>query len=98
LYRFNNPLVFPKLSVRNGTDLIRGMSYYVPMNETQERWKQLCAQAAVEHDTTKLLTLIDEISGLLQAKDDLITARRRDVPVRDRLSVQGAAPLPLLTF
>jgi hypothetical protein len=47
----------------------------------------------VEHDTTKLMTLIDEINQLLEAKDDLLSARRRDVPGRDRLAVQVASPL-----
>jgi hypothetical protein len=63
------------------------------MNETQERWKELCAQAAVEQDTTRLMTLIDEINGLLQAKDDLLIARSRNASGNGRLSVQVAASL-----
>jgi hypothetical protein len=63
------------------------------MNESQERWKQLCAQAAVEQDTNKLLALIDEINQLLQDKHDLLTAQTENVRRDERLFVQGAAPL-----
>jgi hypothetical protein len=63
------------------------------MNESQERWKQLCAQAAVEQDTNKLLALIDEINQLLQDKHDLLTAQTQNVSRDERLFVQGAAPL-----
>jgi hypothetical protein len=38
-----------------------------------ERWKLLCAQAAEEHDTEKLLALVKEISDLLAAKHRLAT-------------------------
>jgi hypothetical protein len=77
--------------VHNGTDFIFGTPHYVPVNETQERWKQLCAQAAIEHDTTKLLALVDEINRLLQEKQELLTAQTRNVSRDDRLFVQGAA-------
>jgi hypothetical protein len=36
--------------------------------ETGERWKELCAQAAVEKDPKKLLALIREINDLLEDK------------------------------
>jgi hypothetical protein len=59
------------------------------MNETQERWKQLCEQAAVEHDTTKLLALVDEINRLLEEKHDRRTAQTRDINGNYRLFVVG---------
>jgi hypothetical protein len=39
------------------------------MDETEKRWEQLFAQAAVEYDPTKLLSLIDEIYRLLEEKN-----------------------------
>jgi hypothetical protein len=59
------------------------------MNETQERWKQLCAQAAVEHDTAKLLNLVSEINRLLEEKHDHPTAQTRKATSNTSLSVQG---------
>jgi len=38
------------------------------MRENEERWKQLCAQAAQEQDPTKLAELIMEINTLLETK------------------------------
>jgi len=38
------------------------------MRENEERWKQLCAQAAQEQDPEKLVKLITEINRLLEAK------------------------------
>jgi len=38
------------------------------MRENEERWKQLCAQAAQEQDPAKLAELIMEINRLLEAK------------------------------
>ena len=37
--------------------------------ESRERWLQLCEQAAVEHDSQKLLELVKEINRLLEEKD-----------------------------
>jgi len=34
-----------------------------------ERWKELCAQAAVEKDPERLINLVNEINELLQAKE-----------------------------
>lgn len=36
----------------------------------EERWRQLCAQAAVEQDPKKLLELVAEITRLLGEKYD----------------------------
>jgi hypothetical protein len=38
------------------------------MRENEERWKQLCAQAAQEQDPKKRVELITEINRLLEAK------------------------------
>jgi hypothetical protein len=34
-----------------------------------ERWKELCAQAAIEQDSSKLLALTKEINRLLAEKE-----------------------------
>jgi hypothetical protein len=38
------------------------------MQEKTERWKQLCALAAVEQDPDRLKALVSEIAALLEAK------------------------------
>jgi hypothetical protein len=38
------------------------------MRENAERWKELCAQAAVEQDPQRLLELTREINDLLRGK------------------------------
>jgi hypothetical protein len=38
------------------------------MRENTERWKELCAQAAVEQDPQRLLELTREINDLLRGK------------------------------
>jgi hypothetical protein len=38
------------------------------MVNSEERWRQLCAQAAVEQDPQKLMELVKEISRLLDEK------------------------------
>jgi hypothetical protein len=40
------------------------------MNKREERWRELCAQAAVEQDPQKLLALVTEITRLLGEKYD----------------------------
>lgn len=37
--------------------------------ETGERWRLLCAQAAEEQDSEKLLELVKEINRLLEEKE-----------------------------
>jgi hypothetical protein len=44
--------------------------------ETGERWKELCAQAAVEQDPQKLLELTQEIHRLLEAKEQRLLKQR----------------------
>jgi hypothetical protein len=38
------------------------------MVNSEERWRQLCAKAAVEQDPQKLMDLVKEISRLLDEK------------------------------
>ena len=38
------------------------------MENKGERWRELCAHAAVEKDTEKLMKLVEEISRLLAEK------------------------------
>lgn len=38
------------------------------IGEHEERWRQLCQQAAKEQDPTQLRKLIEEINSLLDAK------------------------------
>jgi len=38
------------------------------MDKTEECWRELCAQAAVEQDPKKLLALVTEITRLLGKK------------------------------
>jgi hypothetical protein len=61
------------------------------MDENQERWEQLYAQAAVENDPTKLLALIDEIFRLLEEKNDRRTAQIAIENGNYRLFVPGPA-------
>jgi hypothetical protein len=42
--------------------------------ESDERWKKLCAQAAVERDPAKLLALVEEINNLLEAREQSLDA------------------------
>ena len=44
------------------------------MGGNNERWRELCAQAAVEQDPQKLVKLVREISRLLSLRD-----RERDL-------------------
>jgi hypothetical protein len=44
--------------------------------ETKERWMELCEQAAVEQDTTKLLRLAEEINRLLEEKEKRLGGKK----------------------
>jgi hypothetical protein len=41
-------------------------------NKTKERWLQLCEQAAVEQDPDRLLKLVNEISRILDEKNQRV--------------------------
>jgi len=40
------------------------------MRENREKWTELCAQAANEQDSQKLMALIKQITALLDAKQE----------------------------
>ncbi len=40
------------------------------MRENREKWMELCAQAANEQDSRKLMALIREITALLETKQE----------------------------
>jgi hypothetical protein len=54
---------------------VRGIP--VCAGEAGERWLELCQQAAVEQDASKLLKLISEINQLLEAKEERLHARKQ---------------------
>ena len=48
--------------------------------QTGELWKQLCAQAAEEQDSEKLLQLVKEINRLLEEKEQRLKKRDAGLP------------------
>ena len=46
------------------------------MQNNEERWKELCKQAANEQDPHKLSELVTEINRLLKEKEDRLKALR----------------------
>jgi hypothetical protein len=46
--------------------------------QTAERWRMLCAQAAMEQDPKKLLALAEEINRLLHEKEQRLKQRSRN--------------------
>jgi hypothetical protein len=56
------------------------------MGGNNERWRELCAQAAVEQDPQKLMKLVREISRLLSLR-----ARERDLQHHEDQAEQGPA-------
>jgi hypothetical protein len=40
------------------------------MRENREKWMELCAQAANEQDSQKLMALIKQITALIDAKQE----------------------------
>ncbi len=45
------------------------------MRENREKWMELCAQAANEQDSQKLMALIKQITALLDAKQQGLIER-----------------------
>ena len=45
------------------------------MRENTEKWMELCAQAANEQDSRKLMALIQQITALLDAKQERLAER-----------------------
>ena len=48
------------------------------MANNEERWRELCALAAVEQDPKKLMELVREITRLLELRDGR-RAREKDI-------------------
>ena len=48
------------------------------MRENEGRWRELCAQAAIEQDPRKLHELTEEIIRLLKIKEDRLAAQRQN--------------------
>jgi hypothetical protein len=47
------------------------------MRENEERWRELCAQAAREQDPRKLQELAEEINRLLMVKEERLATLRK---------------------
>ena len=45
------------------------------MRENTEKWMELCAQAANEQDSQKLMALIEQITALLDAKQERLNEK-----------------------
>jgi hypothetical protein len=45
-----------------------------------ERWRELCAQAAVEQDPEKLMELVTEITRLLEEEQERAKLKRQQSP------------------
>jgi len=45
-----------------------------------ERWRELCAQAAVEQDPEKLMELVTEITRLLEEEQERARLKRQQSP------------------
>ena len=57
------------------------------MVNTEERWRELCAQAAVEQDPQKLMELVKEINRLLDSKQ-----QRNRPAAKESLQAEGKPP------
>lgn len=60
-----------------------------------ERWRSLCAQAAVEKDPEKLLALVNEVIAILQAREKALASRwpsRHMLKVPEDSSTTTGAP------
>lgn len=57
------------MSTQQKLDLSQSEKLLVMVN-SEERWRQLCAQAAEEQDPQKLMELVKEISRLLDVKQE----------------------------
>jgi len=60
------------------------------IGEHQERWRQLCQQAAKEQDPTQLRKLIEEINGLLDEKYKSV--EQRSTATADATNSQPISP------
>jgi hypothetical protein len=56
--------------------------------QTKERWQNLCAKAAVEQDSEKLMELVGEIDRLLYEQERFVQKPRHS-HIRARTQVAG---------
>jgi len=55
--------------------------------QTTERWQDLCAKAAVEQDSEKLMALVGEIDRLLYEQERLVqTPRHSHIPAKTQVA------------
>jgi hypothetical protein len=48
------------------------------MEKPEQRWRELCAQAAVEQDPEKLMQLVTEITRLLGEQQDRAKGKKQE--------------------
>jgi hypothetical protein len=48
------------------------------MDKPEQRWRELCAQAAVEQDPEKLMQLVTEITRLLGKEQERAKANKQE--------------------
>jgi ribosomal protein S18 len=48
------------------------------MDKREQRWRELCAQAAVEQDPEKLMQLVTEITRLLGKQQEGAEAKKQE--------------------
>ena len=53
-------------------------SFRPRMEDNEEKWKELCAQAAVEQDPYKLSELVNEIIRLIEQRKEQISGKRSE--------------------
>jgi hypothetical protein len=51
-------------------------SHHAPKHESDERWKELCAQAVVEQDPERLMELVQELTRMLDEKEQMVRRAR----------------------
>ena len=52
------------------------------MDKPEQRWRELCAQAAVEQDPEKLMQLVTEITRLLGEEQERAKAKKQEPPAK----------------
>jgi hypothetical protein len=60
------------------------------MRENEERWRELCAKAAVEQDPEKLHELVKEIVWLLELKEQRLRGMGKPVKVLEVPGIGGS--------
>jgi hypothetical protein len=52
------------------------------MDKPEQRWRELCAQAAVEQDPEKLMQLVTEITRLLGEEQERAKVKKPESPAK----------------